>query len=174
MDIQKQVNSLLYKLAVLACVISFPANAGLDDDLIILAKEAHSMFPVDVPFSMPKVVFEEPKDMYERVCGTKCPPGLRIIGMYRANTLTLRKDFNGQNNFDSSYFIHEMIHHFQEAAENLHEIHEEETCESRFQLEMQAYLIQNQWLMKRGQGIPMRVINELSRASSYGCMNQKD
>lgn len=174
MDIKKQVNSLLIKLAVLACFVSFPAKAAMDDDLIILAKEAHSMFPVDVPFSMPKVNFEDPKDMYNRVCGGKCPVGLRIIGMYRANVLTLRKDFNPQNDFDSSYFIHEMVHHFQEVAENVHGIHDEETCESRFQLEMQAYLIQNQWLMRRGQGIPMRVINELSRASSYGCMNQKD
>jgi len=173
MDIRKQINIALVMFCLLL-TFTTSAYAGRDEDLLVVGKEAHSLFPIDVPFSMPIIKFEDPKHMYARVCNGKCPPGLRIIGMYRANILTLRNDFNTQNDFDLGYFVHEMVHHFQEVAENVHGIYEEETCESRFRLEMQAYLIQNQWLMRRGQGIPIRVINELSRASAYGCMNEKD
>lgn len=122
---------MLFCMLLLLLTFTPSAFAGRDEDLLVVAKEAHGMFPIDIPFNLPNIVFEDPKQMYSRVCKGKCPPGLRIIGMYRANILTLRNDFNPQSDFDLGYFVHEMVHHFQDIAENLHGLNEPETCESR-------------------------------------------
>lgn len=160
------------KYLFLLFLFCFPAYAGKAEDIEFLAKEAYEMYPLkNFNFSMPYVEFVPVKELYERVCKQSCPPGFFIKGLYSNGKISLRDNLDLQDIMDSSFVIHEMVHFFQEKSGVINE-KTKLTCEENVRIELQAYMIQNQWLLMRGTSMPLRAIQQLSYASSGACASE--
>lgn len=150
----------------------FPAYADKTQDIEFLAKEAYELYPIkNFAFSLPEIEFVSVKSLYARVCGGSCPPGFFIKGLYSKGKISLRDNLDLQDTMDSSFVVHEMTHYFQEQSGVIND-NTKLSCEENVKIEMQAYMIQNQWLMKRGTNIPFRAIQQLSYVSSGACASE--
>jgi hypothetical protein len=163
---------MLNKILIVITLLFFSTSSYADrqEDLIVLAKEAHELFPIHVNFSMPEIEFMDHKKMYALVCNDACPKGFFLVGLYYRGKIILREEWSAQSDFDAGYFVHEMTHYLQDVSEVINE-DTHKSCAENMKVELQAYMIQNQWLMRRGKGMPMVVLQQLSATSSMGCKN---
>lgn len=157
------------KILLLLMFFTSTAGATQNQELEPLAREAHRLFAHDIPFSMPDIEFIAIEPMQEKLCGGKCPKGVAVKGFYHRGMIFLSDQLNlKKDDWDQSYFIHEMIHYYQSVAEFFN-TGEKETCLERQILELQAYTIQNQYLKERGKFIKDSDIKELIKASTGNC-----
>jgi hypothetical protein len=155
------------KLFLLFLIASQSAFANTIDDLEILAKEAREIYSPNLEYKLPEIVFINGKEINIQVCGGNCPPGFRVVGLYSNGKIFLRDTWDAQDDYNASYFVHEFVHHLQ-FLDGTIVPGNKGTCIENARTEFVAYSVQNQWLMRRGKGIPYRMIHELSFISA-GC-----
>lgn len=145
------------------------AGATQNQELEPLAREAHRLFAHDIPFGVPNVEFINIETVQEKLCGGKCPKGIAVKGFYYRGMIFLSDKLDlHKDDWDKSYFVHEMVHYYQSVADFFN-TGEKETCLERQILELQAYTIQNQYLKERGKFIKDSDIKDLIKASTGNC-----
>lgn len=156
---------------ILLILVFFTSTAGAtqNQELEPLAREAHRLFAHDIPFSMPEVEYIAIESMQEQLCGGNCPKGVTVKGFYHKGAIFLSDKLDlRRDDWDKSYFIHEMVHYYQSVADFFN-TGQKETCLERQILELQAYTIQNQYLRNRGKFIKDSDIKDLIKASTGNC-----
>lgn len=157
---------LLFILMIFAC-----SAAAAGPNLEPVAREAHTLyvkFVKDIPFSMPEIEFVDGREMEEIACGGVCPRGLKVRGLYFDGVISLNNNMTFEDDWDRSFFVHEMIHYFQEVNKKFR-WDQKHTCELRRKLELQAYYLQNQYLITKNKSINKRDFNDLVAASTGSC-----
>lgn len=161
--------SIMKKFLLLLVLYVSNAGATVNQEIEPLAREAHRLFAHDIPFSIPDIEYINIAAVQDKLCGGKCPSGVAVKGFYYRGIIFLSDKLDlVKDDWDKSYFIHEMIHYYQSVADILNN-GEKETCSERQILELQAYTIQNQYLKGQGKFIKDSDIKDLVKASTSNC-----
>jgi hypothetical protein len=138
------------------------AHHTLDHSIQEIVEESYLVWG-DRVGAAPTIKILSPGEFNRAVCDKECPKF--IVAAYRAGTIYLRDNWDPADVWQASYLVHEMIHHLQDQA-GMHPA--APNCEDAWRLELQAYELQNRWLLQYQKMIPRMMLMHMIAAST-GC-----
>ena len=153
---------LILLLAVWLAATAGHANHTVDHSVQEIVEESYVVWGGRMG-EVPTIKIVATAEFDQSVCRRSCPKF--IVAAYRNGAIYLRDQWDPSDVWQASYLVHEMIHHLQDQA-GMHPANP--SCEDAWRLELQAYELQNRWLLQYQKMIPRTMMMHMIAAST-GC-----
>lgn len=138
------------------------AHHELDHSVSEIIEESYLVWGERSP-TAPTIKIVSEAEFSKAVCDGHCPKF--IIAAYKSGSIYLHDNWDPSDVWQASYLVHEMMHYMQDQT-GMHPV--TPSCQDAWRLELQAYELQNRWLLQYQKMIP-RVMMLRLVAASTGC-----